>query len=303
VPLPLKRLQSAFRINLRHYAIRAGYHSKPRFLIIGAQKAGTTALFYYLAEHPYLVESSEKEVNFFAPEIFIGWSEHPNHQVLCRGERTVFDDPPSYRRAEAWYHSHFPLPHELGRHRMTFEATAEYLYYPKTAERIFRYDPKMKFVVLLRDPVERAFSAWNMYRGFGSYRPLIYSPKKENRKFDDAVRDEIDAMLRGRNNNHSDYVRRGLYYEQLLRYFKWFERDQMLILDSRELRTYAGVVVNKIANFLGLPEHTHSREWAPMHIGSYEKEMPNATARLLRELYQPHNQRLYELLNHDFGWQ
>jgi hypothetical protein len=64
------------------------------------------------------------------------------------------------------------LPHELGRDRPTFEATPDYLYYPRAAERIFTYEPRMKLVVGLHDPVERAFSAWNMYRHFGDYRPL-----------------------------------------------------------------------------------------------------------------------------------
>jgi hypothetical protein len=300
--LPLKRLNSALAGQLRHQAIRVGYHSKPYFLIIGAQKAGTTALFYYLAEHPNVVASREKEVNFFAPEILIGWPEHPNHRVLCRRNRTVFDDPRSYREAEAWYHGHFPLPHELGSHRITFEATAEYLYYPKVAERIFRYDSKMKLIALLRDPVDRAFSAWNMYRNFGNYRPLIYSPKREDRDFEAAVREEIAQFESDQRNGRSDYVRRGLYHQQIERYLDLFDRDQVLIIDSRELRNAPSSAIDRVIEFVRLPKFEHSQEWSPMHIGEYEGEMPPATREVLREFYKPYNERLYELLDHDFGW-
>jgi hypothetical protein len=67
----------------RQVAILAGYHSKPAFLVIGAQKAGTTALYYYLAEHPQISPAREKEVGFFVPELVADWPEHPNHQILC----------------------------------------------------------------------------------------------------------------------------------------------------------------------------------------------------------------------------
>ena len=298
----LKGLRPVVVHRLKRYAIRAGYHSRPSFLIIGAQKAGTTALFYYLAEHPNIVAPADKEVNFFAPEILIGWPEHPNYDVLCSGEETVFDDPRSYRRAEAWYHSHFPAPRQLGRQRVTFEATPEYLYYPKVPERIFRYDPAMKFIALLRNPVERAFSAWNMYRNFGSYRPLVYSPKRETREFEVAVSDEINDVESGKSINGSDYVRRGLYYQQLMRYYECFDRDQILVLDSRELKNNASEAVDRVLEFLRLPKAGQTREWRPMHIGEYEGEIPSAPARVLQDFYRPHNQKLYELLDHDFGW-
>jgi hypothetical protein len=299
----LSRRKKAVFAQLRAYSVHLGYRSKPAFLIIGAQKAGTTALYYYLAEHPNIVPSTEKEVGFFAPEIFADWPEHPNHWILCTREGAPhFTDARAHRRALAWYHRHFPAPHELGRHRVTFEATPEYLYYPEAAARIFQYEPKMRLIVLLRDPVERAFAAWNMYSRFGDYRPRVYAPRKEAREFAKAVEDEINDIQSGKAIADPGYVRRGIYYEQLERYFAYFQRGQLLILDSRTLRSNTPILVNEAIRFLELPEYQHGVEWKPIHVGQYETAIPITTRRLLQDFYKPHNERLYGLLDHDFEW-
>jgi hypothetical protein len=298
--LPLAR-------RLRALAVGAGYHSRPRFLIVGAQKAGTTALFYYLAEHPDLVPAYEKEVGFFAPEPFRDWPEHPLHDVLWRDGRAAFDDPRTYAAALAWYHGNFPLPHRLGRHRLTFEATAEYLYYPLVPERIRRYDPDMKLIALLRDPVDRAFSAWNMYRRFGGYRPLIYAPKRETRDFPTAIDEELRQLEAGqRIGGSSDlepgYVRRGLYHDQLARYLGSFPREHILVLESRDLMNRTGEVIDRVAEFLGLRPMDRDIDWEPMHVGSYEGRIPSPTAARLKAFFRPHNQQLFELLGRDLDW-
>ena len=141
-----------------------------------------------------------------------------------------------------------------------------------------------------------------MYRHFGDYRPLIYAPKKEVRDFDLAVREEIEEIRSGEMKSGPGYVRRGLYYEQLVRYFDCFDRRQVLVLDAEELRTSAWTVVNEVLRFLGLPEYSHHRQWEPMLVGRYETLTPNSSLRLLREFYEPHNAKLYELLDRDFGW-
>jgi len=299
----LSSRKNALSAQFRARSLSLGYHSKPRFLIIGAQKAGTTALYYYLAEHPDIVPSSEKELGFFTPEIFADWPEHPSHWVLCTQEGAPhFADPRAHRKALAWYHGHFPPPHRLGRRRLTFEATPEYLYYPQAPERIFQYDPKMKLIALLRDPVERAFAAWNMYSRFGDYRPLVYAPRKETRKFHEAVDDEIDEIQSGKTISDPGYVRRGLYYEQFQRYFSYFRREQILILDSRGLRSNTSEIVHQVITFLQLSEYRHAQEWAQIHVGEYDAAIPVATRQLLQNFYKPHNEKLYELLGHDFEW-
>jgi len=297
----LKRYKDAFAKRLRRTLIRAGYCSRPRFLIIGAQKGGTTALYYFLAEHPNIIPGTEKEIGFFSPELFEYWFDNPNHHILCSRHGTDFFDRRLYPRAAAWYHSHFPLPHKLGDRCITYEATPEYLYYPGVAERIHKYDSKMKLIAILRDPVERAFAAWNMY--YNEFDHGIYRPLKEVRDFDEAVQDELNEIESGSRISDPGYVRRGLYHEQLLRYFQLFERDQMLILSSRELKNNTSCVIDQVIEFLGLPEYSHRGAWPSYLVGKYKREISQKTLRLLREFYGPYNEKLYDMLNRDFGWQ
>lgn len=285
---------------LKATLICVGYHSRPQFLIIGAQKGGTVALRGYLSKHPNIMPASREEIHFFDQDV-------------------------GYRKGEAWYHSHFPLPHRLGQQSITCDVTPSYLYYPVSAERIFSCDPYIKLIALLRDPVERAFSAWNMFRTLSHSEPehLIsifreYYDEEvrdelvnmlfagEFRGFTEAVRDEIDKILSGdpELKLEPSFVRRGLYCEQLLRYFKYFERDQILIIDSHLLRTNTPVVLDKVIQFLRLPEYNWQQTDLPLfHIGQYETQMPDEARALLREFYKPYNEKLYELLGRDFGWQ
>jgi hypothetical protein len=87
------------------------------------------------------------------------------------------------------------------------------------------------------------------------------------------------------------YVRRGIYHEQLERYFAYFARDQVLVLESRDRMADTWAVVNQALAFLGLREYGHSGGWAPIHVGQYETAIPTAERRLLEEFYRPHNQR------------
>jgi hypothetical protein len=290
------------RRKVKTLLICAGYHSRPSFLIIGAQKAGTTALYYFLAEHPRIVASDEKELGFFTPELFADWPEHPNRRILWTNAGTAFADPTSYRRAKIWYHGHFPLPHSLGHERLTFEATPEYLYYPQAAERIFRYDPTIKLIVLLRNPIDRAYSAWNTYRRIGDYRAFIYASRKETRDFDTAIRAELDALRGGKREYGPGYVGRGVYHEQLASYLRWFDRRQILIIDSRDLEIKTSDAVAQVVRFLGLPAHTHSGPWGRINVGDYDRDIPDSSRRLLSEFYKPHNDSLYRLIDRDFRW-
>src|SRR5699024_9381850 len=107
--------------------------STPNFLIIGAPKAGTTSLFQYLAKHQHIIPSQKKELLYFSV----------NQRMGLRG-----------------YLKNFPLKQEK-MNKLTFEASPSYLFYPNGLQRIKRLFPGIKLVVLLRDPVNRAFSQWN----------------------------------------------------------------------------------------------------------------------------------------------
>src|ERR671939_882890 len=114
-------------------------HGKPSFMIPGAQKCGTTALAVYLNRHPRLKLATTKEPDFFL------------RQVRYEGL-----GPAYYRRL-------FPKRHPLSR-ELFFEASVADLQNPAVPERLARFDPGLRFVVMVREPAGRAYSAWNMYR-------------------------------------------------------------------------------------------------------------------------------------------
>jgi hypothetical protein len=253
---------------------RAGYYTAPAFLIIGAEKAGTTALHKYLGLHPQIVKR-KKEIRFFDRD---------------------------YARGLAWYHSHFPLPYQMHPGQVTFEATPDYLFLPQSPERIFRYDSHIKLIALLRNPIERALSAWNMPR-------LRVYP--DLRAFDEMAREEIARLTAGDSSpliNDFRFVERGLYYEQLVRFFALFPREQILILESAAMKRDTEEALRKVTGFLTLPDFDWDAQpklAQPYNVGAYAYAAsvhPETRAQMV-EFYRPYNEKLYELLRVDYGWE
>ncbi|MFO7955055.1 sulfotransferase family protein [Thioalkalivibrio sp.] len=110
----------------------------PDFIIIGAQKSGTTSLYAYLSQHPQLFPSSTKEVHFFDGGL----------------------DPSvdTFKKGMPWYRAHFPLRKNMGANQRTFEASPLYIFNPLAPERIANVVPNVKIIALLRNPTERAIS-------------------------------------------------------------------------------------------------------------------------------------------------
>ncbi|MFA5114045.1 MAG: glycoside hydrolase family 99-like domain-containing protein [Candidatus Margulisiibacteriota bacterium] len=257
-------------------------HLKPTFLIIGTQKGGTHALFHYLPQHPLIVPALKKEVCYF-----------------CDGNNLA--------KGDSWYHEHFPLVTSANRDALTFEASVGYLCNPKAAERIRQYNPEMKLIMVLRDPVERVFSQWNMYHNFighGEHAELA-----EQRDFDRVVRDELDAIGQGapipRSRPDRVYLPMGLYLEQIENYLKYFPRQQLLILESGRLRRERTRVLDEIVEFLGLPKcKWNEKLLTDRQQGKYRQaKIDPATAKMLAEFYRPYNEALFNFLGGRYDWQ
>jgi hypothetical protein len=189
------------------------------FIVAGVQKAGTTALYDYLAEDPAIGLSQIKEVHFFDDET-VDWAA------------------PDY----APYHAQFAAEGAATRG----EATPIYLYWPNSLERIRAYNPDVRLIVMLRDPVERAWSHWRME----------YSRGVETQPFSWCIRDGrhrlFDAEPWGVHRELS-YVERGFYGEQVDRLLGLFPRDQLLILQADDLRRDPNAVLAEVNRFLGAP--------------------------------------------------
>jgi hypothetical protein len=190
------------------------------FLICGTQKGGTTALYHDLRQHPAVCMAGRKEVHFFDDEAaFAGGA-------------------PDY----AAYHAAFsPTP----AHRVTGEATPIYMYWHAAPRRIWEYNPAMKLVVVLRNPIERAYSHWNMET----------ARQADDLPFAEAVRLETErcrAALPLQHRVHS-YVDRGFYLEQLRRLWTYFPKTQVLVLRNESLRARPRQVLDEVCAFIGVP--------------------------------------------------
>jgi hypothetical protein len=210
------------------------------FVVGGTMKGGTSALNAFLDQHPEIHMARAKEAHFFdTDELF-----HPGIQ-------------PDYDV----YHRHFaPGPDT----RLLGDATPIYLYWEPVPARVMAYNPGMKWVLLLRQPVERAYSHWNMLRQNG-HEPLDFA---------DAVAQESwrRAGLSGQCRVFS-YLDRGFYARQLRRLFRVVPRRQVLVLRSEELRRDHQATLQRIFAFLGV-EPGERIEPAAIHQRSYEVPLP-----------------------------
>lgn len=230
------------------------------FIVIGAQKAGTTALFDHLADDPALGLSDIKEAHFFDDET-VDWAA------------------PDYGP----YHARF----DWSRPAIRGEATPIYIYWPGALERIAAYNPAIKLVLMLRDPVERAWSHWRMEHGRGV----------EAGDFGWCVRQGrqrlFDAEPWGHHREYS-YVERGFYGAQVERALGLFPREQLLILQAEDLKTAPGAVLARLNGFLGAPPPPPTAPRS-VHVGPEMAGLDVDEIAHLRGLYARDQDRLQAL--------
>jgi Glycosyl transferase family 2/Sulfotransferase domain len=275
------------RLLHRYGEITSGVRTLPDFAIIGAKRGGTTSLYRYLLEHPSI-----------AP-MFPG-REH------IKGVH-YFDS--EFARGPRWYRSHFPIVvagHHLARPRVTSvisgEASPYYLFHPLAAGRAAREAPDLRLIVLLRDPVERAYSHYKERVLHGG----------ESFGFEDALDAEADR-LRGeaerivaqpgyRSVAHEDhsYVAQGRYLDMLPRWFELFPREQFHIVASEDFYRDPNRIVNEVWTFLGLaPTTLQSRT---RHNYNPSPDIRPATRLRLQEAFADHNRELEKLLARSLPW-
>jgi hypothetical protein len=220
------------------------------FVVAGVQKGGTTALFDHLGEEPGLSLSREKELHFFDDE---------------RQDRDAPD--------VGAYHARF-APFDG---RMRGEATPIYLYWPGALARIRAYNPAMKLIVMLRDPVERAWSHWRMEFARGAEcEPFAWCIREGRARL-------FEADPWGFHREFS-YVERGFYGEQLGHAFSLFPRDQVLVLRSETLREAPAAALAQLRAFLGLPPGPDARP-REAHVGPEMAGLEPGDVTHLRQVY------------------
>jgi Sulfotransferase family len=281
--------------------------------MLGAQRAGTTSLLNFLLRHPDVcgpaagaqeLSWSRKEVHFFDERFSLGTD---------------------------WYRSFFPLAlsRRIARLRggdlLAGECTPYYLFHPLVAERVAATIPDARLIVLLRNPVDRAYSHYQM----------MYRSGREKLSFEDALAAEEERLGGGReldagtiestwgenrnrkhHHRHHAYFARGLYAEQLERWFRWFPREQFLVLGAEEFFDNPSETCAAVIAFLGLRPYdltapsskptttSPNRPWSLRETRNRARYKPldSELRAVLEQRYAEPNARLAKLLGREFGW-
>ncbi len=199
----------------------------PNFLIIGAAKSGTTALYHYLKQHPQIYMSPTKETEFFAFE----------------GETLDFQGPGDRGRASITNFEAYQAQFQAVTTETAIgEAATVCLYSEKAADRIFYYLPNAKLIAILRDPIERAYSQFLMF--VRDEREPILDFAKALQEEENRIRDYWAWGWR--------YVQLGFYSVQLQRYYERFDRNQIKVYLYEDLSNSPIQVIQDIFTFLGV---------------------------------------------------
>lgn len=239
------------------------------FMIIGAQKCGTSALHRFLDQHPEIDMASQKEVHLFdSPEYSNAWSPAQIDERYA--------------------------PHFRGRPEAALrgEATPVYLYLPDIAPELKRYNPRLKLIVLLRDPAERAISHYYMEKGRGQeHRPLWLALLAEPLRL---ARDRNPKAPNSATRWHS-YRHRGLYSRQLRNLYRSFDKSSVLVIRNGDLRQRHDAVLRRTLAFLGARQDLRIPAAAVLE-GDYPGKAHRLARWLLRLSYLPEYLRLGMLL-------
>lgn len=281
-------IKDAANATTRAYGVAtARWRPYPDFLIVGTKRGGTTSLWNYLADHRQVLPM------FPAP----------------RGSKSNAYWFAELHRGDAWYRSHFHThayrrlrERAVGGRVVTGEASPYYMYGPHLPARIAAHAPSTRLLVLLRDPVERAY---------GHYQERV-KQGVETLGFEEAlaaeearVGPELDRVFADPDyyspvHDFFAYRDRGIYLPQLERIYAAFPREQVLVLRAEDLYTDAQRLFDEVCVFLGIEPEPIAR---PEHHNYIPRDpIAPGTAAELRAFYAPHNRALEALEGRSFGW-
>lgn len=252
----------------------------PNFLIIGAQKSGTTSLYSYLSQHPEIKRSYEKEVHFFDGGV------DPSEDSFAKGDR--------------WYRSHFPLQRDISEGQKVFEASPLYLFNPLAPRRIYDLIPEVKLIAVLRNPVDRAISHYfHEQRLHRESLPIMEALQIEEERLKPSLEKQD---YKSHNYIHYSYKSRGRYHEQLKRYFEIFPRKNILLLNSKHLFTDLDGSLEKVCEFVGVAPAYRTKNASPRNVGTNRTNIPPDVYEYLDNYFRPYNRQLCEMIGESYEW-
>jgi len=243
----------------------------PDFIIIGVLKAGTTSLFKYLDHHPDVEMSRVKEVNYFSYHYF---------------------------RSNFFYKSFFPYKSQ---NMLSGEASPYYFIHPWVPERIKKDFPHTKLILLLRDPVLRAYSHYNQIRKIepaDSFDEVIRLESDRLKAIDKKLtRSPYSSSLK---HQTFSYINTGFYYKHLSNWLKHYRKEELLILKSEDFFNNPKDELKKVYQFLELKE-IYPKDLSPKNQRLYDG-LSKGEYRIYKKLFSEDGQKLKELLGDHFSW-
>jgi len=267
--------------------LTAGSRSLPDVYVLGATKCGTSSLYTYLSRHPRFVPAYLKELQYLHE--LEGFSSNYERSAVARAVWGHWR-----RGGEAGYRKFFPRHSELtagagdGR-ALTGEATPFYLYSAACAERVAELTPEARFVILLRNPVDRTFSDYHMQ---------VRRDSREERPLEQALDDELAGRCP---HFRLRYLHQSVYEPHVRTWMERFPRDRFLVLRSEDFFARTGELMQETFAFLGLDPFDPG-DYPVVNQGSYRKKLGGRVRQRLTDYFRPHNRRLYDYLDRDFQW-
>ena len=278
----LQKISSSLYI--KYCNLTGSLHVLPDFLIIGFVKCGTTSLYEYLMLHPNVYPPKGKEIDYF--------------------DRL-------YNNGPNWYKNSFPLKIKkyflkniFNKEFLTGEATPRYIEHPHTLQRIKSFIPNAKFIVLLRNPIDRAFSHYKMN----------LRNEYEYLSFEDAIKNE-QQRIKGRHEKMSKnenyyswdydiygYLEHGIYVNKLKTWMEVFPKEQFLIIQSEDFMENPSEVYKKSLKFLKLPSWNLNEYKQFKKSTQKEIQIDPSFRKQLKDYFKPYNDQLYQFLGINYHW-
>ncbi len=278
------KLYQISRNLFRQYCkVTHNFHTTPTYLIIGAAKCGTSSLHEYLMQHPCVGKVLTKQLHFF-------------DRYFERGTDW-------YKVCLPFVWNKFYVEHYLKKNFATGEATAHYINHPSAPKRVAEILPNVKIIVMLRNPVDRAYSHYQME----------FNNKNEDLSFEDAISEEPnrikgeieklekDSSYYSKNFPHRAYIDSSKYVNQLEKWSEYFPIEQFHFVKTEDFKINPSKIYNETLEFLDLPKHELG-EYKKIRERKYEK-MSDTTKKDLLEFFKPYNDRLYKMTGKNFQWE
>ena len=261
----------------RHvYGITASFRVLPDFMVIGFGKAGTTTLYHYLGKHPCIIKSSHDHLGFFDSNFKLGLNFYKSFFPTRKTKNEILKKYGKF---------------------LTYDVTASYIKSPLCAKQIIKTLPKIKLIIICRNPADVAYSYFNGDTRLSKKISFEEAIEKEIKIHETKIKKSKEFPLELLENS---FLARGIYFEQLKIWSELFQKDQLLFIKTEDLEKDPIRIFNDIFEFLDLPKFT-IKNFEKQNVGKYPP-MKKETRKILIDFYKLYNKKFQKLIDNKFGW-